>query len=256
MKKIFSPTRFWRLFSKHTAENYSTYLMSISVLAGVMLLGGVFIIFLIPGPMDAGFQSVVFAILMLISGTIFSSTVFSDLGDKRKAIPALTLPATQLEKFFVGWVYAYPIFIAVYTGIFYLVLLGLTSLKHWPGHHNEVLSIFQYRIYIMLILFSFLQSITLFGAVFFEKLHFIKTAFCFFIGFAVVTLFNTLYLKLSVGPNIKPAIPFGTLNFLESGKDYAVGTSDQDTVWIFALLMVIAVLFWIAAYFRIKEKQI
>jgi hypothetical protein len=243
------------LFSKHTAENYSTYLMSISVLAGVMLLGGAFIIFLIPGPMDAGFQSVVFIILMLISGTIFSSTVFSDFGDKRKAIPALTLPATQLEKFLVGWVYAYPIFVLVYTGIFYLVLLGLTSLKHWPGHHTEVLTIFQGRIYMMLILFFFLQSLTLFGAVFFEKLHFIKTAFCFFIGYAVVILFNTLYLKLYVGQIIKPAIPFGTLNFFESGKDYAVGTSDPDTVWIFALLMIM-VLFWIAAYFRIKEKQI
>src|SRR5450755_2181657 len=126
MNKILNPTRFWRLFTKHTAENYSTYLMSMSVLAGVMLLGGAFIIFLIPGPMDAGFQSVVFIILMLISGTIFSSTVFSELGDKRKAVPALTLPATQLEKFLVGWVYAYPIFVLVYTGIFYLVLMGLT----------------------------------------------------------------------------------------------------------------------------------
>jgi hypothetical protein len=256
MNNIFNPTRFWRLFSKHTAENYSTYLMSMSVLGGVMLLGGAFIIFLIPGPMDAGFQSVVFTMLMLISGTIFSSTVFSDLGDKRKAIPALTLPATQLEKFLVGWVYAYPIFVLVYTGIFYLVLLGLTSLKHWPGHHTEVLTIFQYRIYMMLILFSFLQSVTLFGAVFFEKLHFIKKAFCFFIGYAVFILFNTLYLKLYIGQYIKPAIPFGTLNFIENSKDYAVGTSEQDTLWIFVLLMVITVLFWIAAYFRIKEKQI
>jgi hypothetical protein len=221
-----------------------------------MLLGGAFIIFLIPGPMDTGFQSVVFAILMLISGTIFSSTVFSDLGDKRKAIPALTLPATQLEKFMVGWVYAYPIFVVVYTCIFYLVLMGLTSLKHWPGHHAEVLTIFQGRMYMLVILFAFLQSITLFGAVFFEKLHFIKTGFCFFIGYAIFILFNTLYLKLFIGQVIKPAIPFGTLNFFENGKDYFVGTSDQETAWIFVLLMVIAVLFWFATYFRIKEKQI
>ena len=256
MNKLFSLNRFWRLFSKHTAENYSTYLMSISVLTGVMLLGGGFIIFLIPGPMDAGFQSVVFIMLMLISGTIFSSTVFSDLGNKRKAIPALTLPATHLEKFLIGWVYAYPIFVIVYTGIFYIVLLGLTSLKRWPGHHTEVLTIFQGRIYIMFILFSFLQSITLFGAVFFEKLHFIKTAFCFFIGYAVIILFNTLYLKLYVSQIIKPAIPFGTLNFFENSMDYAVGTSDLETIWVFALLMIITALLWIATYFRIKEKQI
>lgn len=256
MNKIFRLSRFWRLFSKHTAEHYGAYLMSVAVLAGVMLLGGAFIVFLIPGPMDAGFQSVVFVILMLISGTIFSSTVFSDLGDKRKAIPAMTLPATQLEKFMVGWVYAYPIFMVFYTCIFYLVLMGLISLKQWPGHHTEVLTIFQGRIYIMLILFTFLQAISLFGAVFFEKMHFIKTGFCFFVGYAVIILFNTIYLKIAVGPNIKPAIPFGTLNFIESGKDYALGTSDTDTIWIFGLLMLLAILFWFATYFRIKEKQI
>ena len=49
---------------------------------------------------------------------------------------------------------------------------------------------------------------------------------------------------------------FGTLNFFGEGKDYAVGPSDRDTMWIFVLLMVIAVLFWIAAYYRLKEKQV
>src|ERR1700753_3363335 len=98
MNNIFSISRFWRLFIKHSAEHYRTYLMSISVLGGVMLLGGAFIIYMIPGPLDAGFQSVLFVSLMLISGTIFTSTIFSDAGDKRKAIPILTLPASQFEK--------------------------------------------------------------------------------------------------------------------------------------------------------------
>lgn len=244
------------MFVKHTAENYRTYLMSVSVLFGVMLLGGSFIIFVIPGPMDAGFQSVVFVMLMLISGTIFTSTIFSDIGDKRKSIPVLTLPASQFEKFLVGWVYAYPIFLFIYISIFYLVLLGLINMKHWPGHHIEVLTIFQGRVYIMFVVFSFLQSISLFGAVFFDKLHFIKTAFAFFIGYGILILFNTIYLKLLIGRNIKAAIPFGFLNFSESGKDYSIVPNDQLSDWMFVLLIAIAVLLWIATYFRIKEKQI
>ena len=87
MNNFFSFNRFSRLLIKHSAEHYRTYLMSIGVLAGVMVLGGSFIFYMIPGPMDAGFQTALFAILMLIAGSIFTSTIFADMGDKRKAIP-------------------------------------------------------------------------------------------------------------------------------------------------------------------------
>jgi hypothetical protein len=256
MNKTFNINRFWRLFIKHTAEHYRTYLMSIAVLAGVMLLGGGFIIYMVPRPMDAGFQSIVFVFLMLISGTIFTSTVFSDAGDKRKAIPMLTLPASQFEKFLVGWIYSYPVFIVVYTSIFYVVLLGLINMKHWPHYHTEVLNVFQGRIYIIVAVFSMLHAITLFGAILFEKLHFIKTAFCFFISYAVLILANTLFLKALIGRDIMAAIPFGLLNFAERDKYYSVDIDYRFTNWVLLLIMGLALLFWVAAYFRLKEKQV
>ncbi|MDB5150102.1 MAG: hypothetical protein JWQ57_4122 [Mucilaginibacter sp.] len=256
MNNYFSLKRFCLLFMKHTSEHYRTYLMSAAVLAGVFMLGGSFIFYMIPGPMDAGFQTALFAVLMLIAGPIFTSTIFTDFGDKRKAIPALTLPASQFEKFLVSWVYSYVIFMLVYTGIFYLVLSILISLKHWPGHHSEMLNIIQDRYsLVLLVLFSLLHAITIYGAIKFEKLHFIKVGFSFLTFYALLVLVNTLFLRVIVGRSIYPATPFAFLNFPDGTNFYSIGLNAQQSTWVFIVIPVASLLFWIAAYFKLKEKQ-
>lgn len=255
MNNYFSLKRFCRLFMKHTAEHYRTYFMSAAVLAGVFLLGGSFIFYMIPGPVDAGFQMAMFGVLILIAGPLFTSTIFTELGDKRKAIPVLTLPASQFEKFMVGWVYSYIIFMLVYTGIFYLVLSILLNLKHWPGHHSEMLSILQDKSLLVIIIFSLLHSITMYGAISFEKLHFIKIGFSFFIFYALLILADTLFLRLIVGRQIYPATPFAFLNFPEGTNFYSIGLNEQQSAWVFIVMTVVVILFWIAAYFKLKEKQ-
>lgn len=256
MNNYFSLKRFCLLFMKHTTEHYRTYLMSAAVLAGVFLLGGSFIFYMIPGPMDAGFQTALFAVLMLIAGPIFTSTIFADLGDKRKAIPALTLPASQFEKFMVSWVYSYIVFILVYTGIFYLVLSILISLKHWPGHHSEMLNIIQSGYCLVLLtLFSLLHAITMYGAIKFEKLHFIKIGFSFLTFYALLILVNTVFLGLIIGRPVYPATPFAFLNFMNDKNFYSIVLNQQQSAWVFIVLPVVSLLFWITAYYKLKEKQ-
>jgi len=257
MNNIFNINRFWRLFIKHTAEHYRAYLMSVAVLGGVMLLGGAFIIYMIPGPLDAGFQSVLFVSLMLIAGSLFTSTIFADMGDKRKAVPTLTLPASQFEKFLVGWIYSFPIFLIFFTSIFYVVLLGLIGMKHWPHHRTEVLSVFQGRVYIMIVVYSVLHAITLYGAILFDKLHIIKTAFSFFVSYAVLILLNTFFLRAIIGGrDIMAAVPYGFLNFQEHNRYYSIDVTYQPTNWVLYIFMGLAILFWAIAYLKLKEKQV
>jgi len=258
MNNFLSLKRFLRLFVKQTAEHYRTYLMSVGVLAGVMLLGGSFLFFVIPEPPDTGMQNAMFVILMLIAGTIFTSTVFNDYGDKSKAITSLTLPATAFEKFLVGWLYSYPIFMIVYTAVFYLVLIGLGSMRHWPvGQHFDILSLRQDMITVILVMFSILHSISIFGAILFKKLHFIKTGFAFFIGYAFIMIANTLFLKAITGLNVvKFAMPYGYLNFDSGTKYYSIAAVGPISLSVIITLSAIAVLVWVAAYFRLKEKQV
>ncbi|MDO3626712.1 hypothetical protein [Mucilaginibacter sp. BT774] len=232
--------------------------MSIAVLAGVILLGGAFLFFVIPEPPDPGLQTAIFVILMLIAGTIFTSTVFSDFGDKKKAMAALTLPATAFEKFLVGWLYSYLIFLLIYTAVFYLGLIGLANAKHWePNQHFVLFSIQQRGFYTVLTIYSLLHAIALFGAIFFNKLHFIKTGFAFFIGYVVLMIFNTVFLKAIIGLDvIKAAMPFGFLNFNVGDKYYSIVTKAIPPQAILTVLCISAVLIWVAAYFRLREKQV
>jgi hypothetical protein len=259
MNEVFSFRRFRRLFVKHTIEHYRTYLMSLAVLVGVLLLGGSFIFYMDPDPPDPAFQSVIFVALLLLAGTLFTSTVFADYGDRNKAIPALTLPATALEKFLVGWLYSYPIFLVVYIGAFYLALLGLSSSRHWgPGQHFYLLNLRQPGMDVLFLIYSVLQAVSLFGAVFFSKLHFIKTGFAFFIALGIAIFLNTFLLKVFSGLGVvKMSLPFGFLNFYVHDRFYSISLNDPGTsTTILYVMMLVTLVIWVAAYFRLKEKQV
>lgn len=258
MNNFFSLKRFCRLFVKHTIEHYRTYLMSIAVLIGVIVLGGSFLVFVVQEVPDTGLQTAVFNILMLLAGTLFTSTVFADFGDKSRAIPALTLPASSFEKFLVGWMYSYPIFLVVYTAVYYLGLIGLGAIKHWePNQHFTLFSLRQNEMLVIFVLYSLLHSIAIFGAILFRNIQFIKTGFTFFIGIGALMIVNTLFLKLLTRLSIiKLAIPFGFLNFNVGPKYYSISTEGPSSQFVLIILAATTLLIWVAAYYRLKEKQV
>jgi hypothetical protein len=259
MNNFFSFRRFARLFVKHTREHLRVYLMSIGVLFGVLVLAGFFLFFILPDvPPDAGFQEASYVILLFLAGTIFTSTVFQDFGERARAIPALTLPASAFEKFLVGWLYSYPIFIIVYTGLFYLALSGLMAGRHWEGGSPLFFfTIWRQGNSLAIVMYSVLHAVALFGAVSFRKLHFIKTGFIFFILLLVTVVVNTGFVKVLTGLDVvKMAIPFGFLNFFADHRDYSVVVPGRGPWLDLGILSLAAILLWVAAYFKLKEKQV
>jgi hypothetical protein len=95
----------------------------------------------------------------------------------------------------------------------------------------------------------------MYGAIRFEKLHFIKIGFSFFIFYALLILADTIFLRLIVGRQIYPATPFAFLNFPEGINFYSIGLNAAQSAWVFIVMTVVVILFWIAAYFKLKEKQ-
>jgi hypothetical protein len=258
MNDIFNLKRFGRVFIKHTAEHYKSYLMSLTVLLGVMLLGGGFITYLIPGGfMDKEMQSVLFMSVILLAGTIFTSTIFADMGDNKKAMASLTLPASHFEKYLVAWLYSVVIFLVVFTGSFYLILLLLVNLKHFWGQTPPLFNVFDdQRGGPVFLLFALLQSIAFYGAICFKKLHFIKTAFAFFIGIAILIVTNLAILTLLLRRSVLPTMPFGMLRFIEKGQEKAINLGRHQGEFATWLVEVLVIIFWAAAYYRLKEKQV
>jgi hypothetical protein len=257
MNKIFNPARFGKLFVKHTTEHYKGYLMALGVLIGVMVLGGSFLVYMIDAPLDHSTQSGLFLVILLIAGTVYTSTIFADLGEKKKAITYLTLPATHFEKYLVAWLYSFLIFLLIYTLSFYLVALFLLNIKHVPGQAEGVINLFQKQPLQMCLIYAFLHAIAFWGAIYFNKLHFIKTAFVFFIFLGLLILFNKVVLTAMTGRNMDAAPPFGSLRFTDGGQQVDVSLPDaRDNPTLAFLVVGLTLVIWIAAYYRLKEKQV
>ena len=256
MNKTFSIHRFGRLFKKHTKEHYRNYLMSVAVLVGVMMLGGGFLVYMADVQLDKNIQTFFFFAIMLLSGTIFTSSVFADLGEKKKAIAWLVLPASHFEKYLVAWIYSFFLFIIVYTMIFYLALFTALNIQHVHTHRTVILNIFEKQILQMYLVFAFLHAIAFFGAVYFEKLHFIKTAFAFFIIIAGLILLNKGLLSAFTGKSVEMSPPFNNMRFEEAGQTVDIKIEKQNAPYILYLFVTLTFIFWVATYFRLKEKQV
>lgn len=256
MSITFSINRFGKLFKKHTKEHYRTYLMSIAVLVGVMILGGSFLVYMVEVQLDKNFQTFFFFTIMLMAGTIFTSTVFSELGERKKAITWLLLPASHFEKYLVAWIYSFLLFIVVYTMIFYLALFAALNIPHGHEHRIFILNIFEKQILQMFLVYAFLHSIAFVGAVYFEKLHFIKTAFTFFIIIAALIIINKGLLTALLGRTVDASPPFGYLRFGDTGQAVDIKISSQDSPYQLYLIIILTFILWVGAYFRLKEKQV
>ena len=250
------------LFKKHSIENYRTYLMSIAVLAGILLLFMGFVSYNNNGYLPQGVQAAFFVSFLLFAGCIFTSMVFTDLGDKKKAIPTLTLPASDFEKYLVGWIYSFLVFQVVFVALFYLTATIVIHLGHpsTPERSNSLLNIFTNDLrpqpYYGFVIYTFLHAITFLGAIYFEKMHFIKTAFALFIGAFLLAIINKPIMSSMINETITGGTIFSPVDITDGKKHWTIHQASlQDIIGAIVLGMVVLVL-WISAYYKLKEKEV
>lgn len=157
----------------------------------------------------------------------------------------------------VGWFYSYFIFMLAYTAVFFIALYGLSSFRTWENRTFLISGLGREVIIIIFVLYSFLHAIALFGAIGFKRLHFIKTAFLFFLGYAVLMLLNYLFLHQITGARLAHVdIPFAGLSFIADGKYYVIQLSQSEIPTFLILSVVVSLLLWTSAYYKLKEQQV
>ncbi|SHH06775.1 hypothetical protein [Pedobacter caeni] len=259
MNNTFSFRRFSLLFSKHTTEYYKTYLLSVIVLVCLLTLGLGLICYQTGGAIVEKAQFATFLLTFLGAGSIFTSMIFADFGDKRKSISILTLPVSHFEKYLVAWLYSFVIFQVVFLISFYSVdLIVLLIGKSWRDHEIKVLNVFSPRgEYLFVFLFYMVfHSLAFLGAIFFEKIHFIKTAFVVFLLTGVIVLINQPMVSALFDVKLEKVVPFVSLGIRESDRYYIVDPLPSIKPVMFGLSLTIVVLLWVGAYFKLKEKEV
>lgn len=258
MNNHFNLSRFALLFRKHTVEHYKTYLMSLGVLLGAMFLIMGTASYMAVSPMQATEQSIFFLFFLMGAGMVFSSTVFAQLGDKKKAIAFLTLPASQFEKYLVGWLYSFPIYLLLFIPSFYLIVHILLVIDPRVGPEHEVMNILTSEppLHILLTFYALFNALMLVGSAYFNKHHFIKTAFAGFLGILLLYNLNKQVVQAMLGRDLSSVSPFSAAYFMEGDKRFDVGAYEGKEALLLLLLVVLALVSWIVAYFKIKEKQV
>ena len=261
MNSTFNLKRFLLLFKKHSVEHAKANLLSLLVLMGLLFLLLGYYSYSSHGHLDKNAQGITFIFFMLVGGSIYTSISFNALGDKKKAIPFLILPASHFEKYLVSWLYTYMIFQLVFLGAFYLVditviHLGVKPVANWEG----LINIFSSREKgsMAFLAYTIFNGLALWGAVFFGKLHFIKTSIIFFVCLAVLILFNNQLLNILIvaKANTISGAPFQGLDINDDINFWRI-TPDQS--WVLygkCIVLFTALLLWTGAFFRLKEKEV
>ncbi|MGI4884394.1 MAG: hypothetical protein ACRYFR_05480 [Janthinobacterium lividum] len=255
MNQLFNFSRFRRLFSRHTAEFLPSYAMATAVLAGGIGLVLGFVVYM--NVLNPNIQGMLFMLGLLASGALFTAGIFAQYGAPKQATVALTLPASQLEKYLVGWVYSFLVFSVVYTACYYLVDWLMVSVDDWYGRPKELFSLFDaQKIYEAYFYYAALHAGALWGAIYFEKSHFIKTAFGALVLAVVLVAANYQVVKAFVGESLQMASPFSGITLNDATGFYRVSLPDAQAQWYVLLPLALAALLWRATYLRLTEKQL
>jgi hypothetical protein len=262
MNQAFDFNRWLLLVSKHWSENSRKYLLSLVAMA--------------PNPLDPTQQGVVYFVGLYLAGCLYGNMLFADLSGGPKAIHNLSIPASTLEKLLTGLLYGVLLFFVVYTFIFYLVDIPMLKIANsiaadfWKDQHNEnfqpreVVNILdisanEYMHPFSLLLKSYfpIQSAFILGSIYFSRFSFIKTS----ISLLLVLLFSVFF----IGKILHGMLPYGAYydgltNYrlqegYEQGKMVKLPGWTND-VLTFLFKYAFTPVFWVATYFRLKEKEI
>lgn len=261
MNNTFDIKRFGMLFKKHTVEHSKTYGLSIAVLFGVIFLVLLFFSMMNRWHLSDQEQIIVLVFSMSGFGSIFGSMVFADLGDRSKVIPALMLPSSHFEKFLVGLLYSYFIFLIIFVSAFCLADFIVVNLGN-KELENRMINVFETtgrRPAITFLFFTTFHAFVFWGSVFFKKLHLVKTAIVFFLSLGVITLLNGLVLNMFFGATrFSAGAPFSGIFVFDVNNPmggWNVQASDDFDTYGLTVFVIVVLLFWTTTYFKLKEKE-
>lgn len=268
---ILSAGRFGAYLKKHLVDNYRFYLMSIVVITGLALL-----LLTFAGVVEANFSTYsdllpFYLIGMYVTGIIFTSMSFNELGNKPRGIDYLLLPASHLEKFLTTLLITTVGFLIVYHFAFFLaakVLDTIISLRHGRHLRNDLGEFSQPNMWYLNYYFWVLaQSVFLLGAVCFHKYSFIKTTCCFIVFCVFLYLLNGVFTQIFFHGKMidwRAQMPFVGVGLsvppvgdpITSRQEFLTLPSGMRDVFIFIGEYLVAPMLWTIAYFRLRDKEI
>lgn len=267
MTTTFSFSRLLQLVRKQWIENSRLYLFSVLALLG--MLGLIMLFWIISDGKSYSEDGlyIIFLFGLYIAGAVFASMSFSMLGNKEKGTYWLAFPASHLEKLLCMIFYNVVVFTIVFCACFFLLKSAAVAyvnslVAEYPGKYTfrrsvwddnrSFLDILPYFIYG----FFAVQAFYLMGSVYFSRYSFIITTI---IGSALIFAFA--YYTMELVQNSFEGYSWNGDHLRKYDEGFNTYQRYGLPSWItgvleFTVKFIWAPVFWIVAWFRLKEKQI
>ena len=184
--------------------------------------------------------------------------LFRDINHHRHGIISLTLPASHLEKFLCAWFYGVILFLPAYFLIFYCVdIVAINIANTYKDLNAQVFQPDKRLAGTMLGIFLLAQSVAMLGGIAFKRLQFVQTAFLAFIVILIMLQLDSLFSSLLIpGDRYAGGVLRGGVWIGAHGSDGFVPVPEQVIKLIQLVSYFLPVVFWLTAFFKLKEKQV
>ncbi len=271
MLSDFSFSRLVQLIRKQWIENSRWYFFATLALIGLLAIIFCFWVFASNGQYTEDTVYMLYMAGLFIGGSIYASISFSALGDKAKAAYWLHFPASHLEKLLCAILYSVIFYVVVYSACFFLVKTvavayvqdlvsddPLTYKYHLIRNEEEFWRVYKVFAYA----FFAVQAFYLLGSVYFPRYAFIITSI---IGAAMGFVFIMYMVNLQ--RSFFPSYPgdYSWSGFFVDKQQWEEGSFvthryELSSFWKnfleYTLKFVWAPVFWVVAWFKLKEKQV
>ena len=258
--QLFNLKRLFLLIKKDFCTRYKTFLLATG--AGLSVL---FIIHLmsIGGGQSWDLNVLFYPLILFIGGFVFTSFSFYELRQVQSRSFYLCIPASNLEKFVsqlfissLGYVF---LSLLIYF-LFSLIVYSLTVLIF--GASPKIFNPFEPDVWLVIRVYMSTQSIFLLGSIYFKENALMKTILSLFGFFIVCIAFmvGVIYFfdKISIhGRQVlfsSQVFQMSLESFNYSSLSNFINVMGYGLKLFFWFLM--APLFWIVSYFRLKELEV
>lgn len=251
--EIFNFDRFKILLNRQITLNLKTWLIAIGSLGGLLIF--ISYMMMISGNHE-GIMSMystfgVFA--FFVTGLVFTSLSFSEMGTYTKSLQFITLPASRFEKFFTAW-FSSSILYIILSIISLVVFSIISSLIDVAFFHSSfaVFNPFVKGFGEVILGYFIAHSMYFIGSVWFTKGAFFKTLLAGFIAQTVANFWMLIWGVIIFKPHVMN-------NFNdEKFKLFAISIDQNGNVekMVIGFFCLIACILLYASWERFKEREV
>ncbi len=252
-RELFNQDRFGLLFRRQVNLYMKSWIIALIAISGSLIFISLLLMTASSGQVWFETFKTLGVIAFFITGLIFTSNSFSEMGTYSRSLQYITLPATHFEKFAVGWFMSSVIYIlfSVVALVFASAFAGLLSLLLFKGEF-VVFNPFVTKGAEVILAYFIAHSAFFLGAAWFRRAAFFKTLL-------VMIIFNTTINILFVIMAFVIFKPFEMLSDAQSFyMPFDAFTKLEPIVRnsVFVYFSLLAIVFTITAWVRFKEREV